>query len=70
LSEENARNAMVVVRQSMVDAGRGGSVRNTRVPSSGELTDMVEELKYEDPQVDAEMRKYIEDIVGLITTGN
>lgn len=54
----------------MIDAGRGGSIRDTRVPSSDELTDVVEELKYEDPEVDAEMRKYIEDIISLITTGN
>lgn len=35
-----------------------------------EVNDVMEELRYEDDGVDAEMREYIEQVISMITTGD
>lgn len=38
--------------------------------SSDEVNDVLDELRYEDDGVDAEMREYIEQVISMITTGD
>ena len=44
------RDAMVVVRQSLIDKGRDSTkMRESKVLDDNQVTDIMEELKYEDP---------------------
>jgi len=44
--------------------------RASRVMTDGEVNNVVDELRYEDPKTDEEMKTYIEEIIAIITTGD
>jgi hypothetical protein len=45
-------------------------MRESRVFDDNQVNDIMDELKYEDPEIDQEMRDYIKDLISCMTTGD